>query len=92
MVAAVAPFVDIKKGLKVSLCSASGTQLDRGHAAFFNNIGAAWHSCAARRLISAFKSTKIHVKKDGLVSINNTDTSRDSAALVALLSALADKP
>ena len=46
----------------------------------------------SKDLISAFKSTKIHVKKDGLVSIDNTDTSKDSAALVALLSALADKP
>lgn len=49
----------------------------------------------SKDLTSAFKSTKIHVKKDGSVSINNTDTSEDSAALadgVALLSALADKP
>ena len=38
--------------------------------------------------ISAFKSQKTHVKKDGSVSINSKDTSKDSAALagVALLS------
>ena len=45
----------------------------------------AWHSQLAAGalssdLISAFKATKIHVKKDGSVSINSSDTSKDSAA------------
>ena len=43
----------------------------------------------SKDLISAFKSQKIHVKKDGSVSINSTDTSKDSAGAAAALVAAA---
>ena len=46
----------------------------------------------SKDLISAFKSQKIHVKKDGSVSINSTDTSKDSAGAAAALLSPSSRP